>query len=544
MMKHVALIDALPDLVVLVRRDGTLLSHIGGTTLRALCPQHGSEGKPLDSVWPAPVAELIKQVTRRSIANRAPIETEFVNEMVRYEARVTPQGPDRAICVIRPALAAAGDDKDTTRSEATHLDRRGFLRRLKESISVASLNERPFAVAIIQVDGVLDIARVIDTKVSDQVISAAIAKIPPRLGGASATEPPWYMGQFGENFLVLVLESSNRDSIEACVTRVCASLREPVQFGDTIFHLTPYAGVAILGQDAGSPKMLLDHARSAAIEARRAASARVYFFSDTLKLRSLARLDIARELREAIANRDIRLKYTGRHDLATGRLVAWVGYLQWTHPLRGEVRPAEFLSVAESTGLSAALSRSVLECLSADFAAFKSQLEPEVRMSFGALRHHILGDTFCGEIKDFLAAGAMPAKRLELRVAERSFVTQDVGAWQSLADLGVQLTVDELGRKISSFDLMARAPLWGLQLDRSWVSALDYDAAAHKVCRAAIRVAAALGLVPIATGIDDAHQRDLLLDFGCRQGLGDFYGAEDVALLPSSAPAARRQKVK
>jgi EAL domain-containing protein (putative c-di-GMP-specific phosphodiesterase class I) len=321
-------------------------------------------------------------------------------------------------------------------------------------------------------------------------------------------------------------------------------LRGPVQFGDAIFHLTPYAGVAILGQDAGSPKMLLDHARSAAIEARRAASARVYFFSDTLKLRSLARLDIARELREAIENRDIRLKYTGRHDLATGRLVAWVGYLQWTHPLRGEVRPAEFLSVAESTGLSAALSRSVLECLSADFAAFKSQLAPEVRMSFGALRHHIIGDTFCGEIKDFLAAGAMPAERLELRVAERSFVTQDVGAWQSLADLGVQLTVDELGRKISSLDLMARAPLWGLQLDRSWVSALDYDAAAHKVCRAAIRVAAALGLVPIATGIDDAHQRDLLLDFGCRQGLGDFYGAEDAALLPSSARAARRQKVK
>jgi EAL domain-containing protein (putative c-di-GMP-specific phosphodiesterase class I) len=321
-------------------------------------------------------------------------------------------------------------------------------------------------------------------------------------------------------------------------------LRDPVQFGDAIFHLTPYAGVAILGQDAGSPKALLDHARAAATEARRSGSTRVFFFSDTLKLRSLARLDIARELRDAIANRDLRLRYTGRHDLATGRLVALVGYLQWMHPLRGEVRPAEFLGVAETTGLSAALSRSILECLRDDFARFKSRVDPEVRISFGALRHHVLAHNFCAEIKDFLGEGAVGPERLELRIAERSFVTQDVGTWRSLADLGVQLTVDELGRKMSSLDLLARAPLWGLQLDRAWATALSYDTAAVKVCRAAVSVAAALGLTPIATGVDDEQQRDLFLSFGCQQGLGDLYAASDAALLSVSAPAERKQKVK
>ena len=97
--------------------------------------------------------------------------------------------------------------------------------------------------------------------------------------------------------------------------------------------------------------MLLDHARAAAAEARRAASRDVFFFSDTLQLRSLARIDIARELREAIANRAIRLRYMGRHELATGRRVAWVGYVRWLHPLRGEIRPSEFLRVAQTTGL-------------------------------------------------------------------------------------------------------------------------------------------------------------------------------------------------
>lgn len=532
------MIDTLPDLALLVRRDGVLLSYVGGCSVQSLCPANGSQGQNLESVWPAAIAEIIKQLTRRAIAIREPAEAEFTDGAARYEARAIPQSPDRVICTIRLSLAATDSANPTTRAgaPATHLDRRGFLRRLKESMSVASLKEQPLAVAIVRVDGVLDISQVIDSKVSDQVIGTAIRRIPQRPEDSSGNEPPWYMGQFAENLLVVVFDSSNRDLIEACVTRLCANLREPIQFGDAVFHLTPYAGVAILGQDALSPKTLLDHARAAAIEARRSGSARIYFFSDTLKLRSLARLDIARELRDAITNRDVRLRYAGRHDLATGRLVALVGYLQWMHPLRGEVRPAEFLSVAETTGLSAALSRSVLQCLRDDFAMFESQFEADVRISFGALRHHILADNFFAEIRDFLAQNAVPPERLELRIAERSYVTQEVGLWHSLAGLGVQLTVDEVGRKMSSLDLLARAPLWGMQLDRSWVASLEHDPAALKVCRAAISVAMSLGLTPIATGIDDARQRDALLALGCRQGLGDLYEAADATILACLAP--------
>jgi EAL domain-containing protein (putative c-di-GMP-specific phosphodiesterase class I)/GGDEF domain-containing protein len=544
MKTRLALVDALPDLVLLVRRDGILLSYAGGCDVQPLRPASGSEGKSLESLWPADVAELVKQLTRRAIASRGATAAEFTDSTTRYEARVTPQGPDRAICVIRASLATISDGKTATRDDvpATHLDRRGFLRRLKESMAVASLKERPLAVAIVRVDGVLDISQVIDSKVSDEVISTAIRRIPKRPEGATGNEPPWYMGQFAENLLVLVLDSSNRDLIEACVTRLCESLRDPIRFGDAVFHLTSYAGVAILGQDATSPNTLLDHARASAIEARRSGSARVHFFSDTLKLRSLARLDIARELRDAITNRDLRLRYTGRHDLATGRLVALVGYLQWTHPLRGEVRPTEFLSVAETTGLGAALSRSVLHQLRDDFATFKSQCEPHVRISFGALRHHVLNESFFAEIRDFLGEDAIPPERLELRIAERSYVTQDVRVWQSLASLGVQLTVDEVGRNMSSLDLLARAPLWGLQLDRSWVTALEHDAAAIKVCRAAVSIATALGLTPIATGVDEVRQRDALLALGFRQGLGDLYGSVDATILASPAPAARKRK--
>ena len=336
------------------------------------------------------------------------------------------------------------------------------------------------------------------------------------------------------------MHSANREVIEACVASVGASLREPIVVGDAEFHLTPYAGVGILGVDASNPRVLLDHARAAAAEARRAASKNVFFFSDTLQLKSLARIDIARELRDAIASRAIRLRYTGRHDLRTGRKVAWVGYVRWLHPLRGEIRPAEFLRVAQTTGLATSLSRSVLEHLPADFAALSAQSPADVRISLGALRDHVLHEDFVADLNRFLSDAAVPPERFELRVAEKVFVARDSADFRSLHRLGVQFVVDEVGRGAGSLASLARAPIWGLQLDRAWVSALRSDVVAHNVCRAGIAMAAALGLTPIATGVDDEAQRAALLDLGCRYGIGDLYGSLDAAMtaLPPMAESA------
>jgi EAL domain-containing protein (putative c-di-GMP-specific phosphodiesterase class I) len=293
--------------------------------------------------------------------------------------------------------------------------------------------------------------------------------------------------------------------------------------------LTPYAGVSLLGADGSSPRSLLDKARSAASEARRENSDRIRFFTDTLKLRSLARLDVARELREAIASRDIRLRYIGRHDLASGRLVAQVGYLRWHHGLRGELPPAEFLGMAETTGLATLLSRSLLDGLRDDFEALAAELPADARLSFGPLRHHLLQDGFVDDVSRMLGKGGLPASRLEIRISERTFAVMNLSLYQELQRLGVQIVIDEMGRGFGSLDRLARAPIWGLQLDRAWVTALRIDNVAFRVCRAGISAAIALGVTPIATGVDDAAQREALLQLGCRHGSGDLYSDREQA---------------
>lgn len=517
----------LPELAILLRRDGVVLEHLGGEAVRQLRLTEADAGKTLRGLWGEESAATVMQAVRRAIADRSSADVRLQLGESPYDLRITPQGPDRAICVLRVTEGRSSGETPgrADGSVPACFDRRGFLRRFEAAMATAALREKPTAVAGIYVDGLLEIARVVDEGVADQVLMRAVARLAPETvkDAPKSDEPAWCMGQLSEDFLALLIESADRDAIDQCVGRICAKLRAPVAVGSATFHLTPYAGVAILGQDAATPKSLLDHARAAAAEAKGSGTQGVCFFTDTLKLRSLARLDVARELRDAIENRELRLRFVGRHDLASGQLVAHVGYLSWLHPLRGAVRPGEFLRVAEATGLSRSVSRAAFDCLRGDYPRLAGHADSGVRFSIGPLRHHLLDRDFTPDVFRFLKDVAMPADRLELRISERAFLAMDPKALTRIRDQGVQLVVDEVGREISSFHRLARGPLSGLQLDRSWASTLRSDSVALKVCRAGIAVAAALGLTPIATGVDDADQRTALLGLGCRQGLGDYF---------------------
>jgi predicted signal transduction protein with EAL and GGDEF domain len=519
-----ALIGLLPDLVMLMRRDGRILAAGGGHAVAELRPNlsDSSGGEP---GWSETTRTLVTQLVRRSISQRSTVEARFHEAGRPYDIRATAQGPDRAVVVIRRVLSEATDDATDSTGERARpqLDRRGFMRRVKEAVTLASLREKSLAVAVLHIEGITDIAQIIAARVSEQVLNAAILRLSAFEGLGLDAGPAWHLGQIGENSLALLIESDDRAAIETCVAQICDRLREPVTIGDAEFRLTIYAGVGIQGLDASSPRLLLDHARAASAEARRAASSDVRFFSDTIQLRSLARLDMARELRDAIANREIGIRYLGRHDLRTGRVVAWVGYLKWEHRLRGEIRPSEFLRIAESTGLSVPLSRAALEAFCADFG--KRRWEGDARISFGALRDHVFHEEFLTDIEAVLREGKVPAERLELRISEKAFIACDPTTVRPLRKKGVQLVVDEVGRDMGSLASLARAPLWGLQLDRSWTTAIRSDDVAQLVCRAGLSVANALGFAPIATGVDSAAQRDALLEIGFRYGLGDLYAA-------------------
>lgn len=526
-----ALISAVPDLVAFIRRDGIILNHLGGRALGALGQAPDIDGQHVEAVWPPQVASLVLQLMRRALRSRSNTTARFVEQGSEYEARVGADGPDRVLCVLRNLTAEdpAARGGRTAEHESAGLARRGFLSRFKQAVADATLRDSPLAVCVIHLEGLTDIARTIDFNISEQLATTLLRRLPQPGAGSGAGQMGWYLGQLADGVIAAVVTgSTERDAITDVVTALCNSLQQPVSIGDAEFCLTPHAGVAILGADASAANPLLEHARAAALESRRAQGPGIHFYSDTLRLRSLARLDVAHELREAVASREVRLRYVGRHELVSGRLTGVVAYLTWLHPLRGPVRPAEFIPIAEHTGLAPVLSRAVLSQLQDDWELLRGRVGGGVRISFSALRHHLAGDTFAQDIGALFKSGCLTPEQLELRISERTLprVTGCEKTLGRLARAGVRLVIDEVGAGASSLASLARFPIHALQLDRSCVVAADEHLAALKVCRATIALARALELTPIATGVDDEQRRGQLAALGCEEGLGDLYRDE------------------
>jgi predicted signal transduction protein with EAL and GGDEF domain len=533
-------LEGYPDLFALIRRDGVLIGFSGGKGVPGLKPARTAVGERLESFWSESVARVIRQLVKQAISSRGSHDAVFSEGDDTYEARVNAQGPDRAMCVIRqPTVSATEETVATGRFDiiAAHQDRRNFLRRFQESLSMATLREQATAVAVIHIDGVADLSRIMDSQIAEQVMSAALSRIIQRRAESPERELSWYAGQLSESQIVLVLMSRERERIEALVDQQCAALREPIRIGDSEFRVQPHAGVAIWGPDATSPRRLLKNARAAAAEARRSGSGAVAFFSDTVRLRSLARMDIAQELRTAIGERSLTLRYLARRDLASGELTAAVGYLRWVHPLRGEVPAAEFLALAEASGLAGDLSRIALKCVIEDWPALRALGHERMRVSVGPLRQHILDEGFLNDVADLLKDGSLPAANLEIRISERALFACDTALLKAAQALGVTLIVDEVGRGISSFDVLAHAPLTALQLDRSWVTDLPASEVNMKICRAGFGLATALGLKSIARGVDNDAQRDALVAMGCGEGIGELFGELAVSRPAEAVPA-------
>jgi predicted signal transduction protein with EAL and GGDEF domain len=537
-MSDDSLIEAMPDFVAFLGRDGVVLRHLGGRHLGIRSADQPLAGRHPEELWDDETGQRIRQIVRRALATRGSESLSFSQQGRMFEARISAHGRDRVVCVIRESSPATVEgEREGVRSGA--VERRAFFTLLQSEIADATLRERRLALCMVHVDGINDIGDLIDHAIGQQVVDTLLARLGPD-DSAGVAGSAWRVARIGDGVIGLIaLEFADRGALRDLAQEFARRLREPVPIGDAQFSVRPAIGIAVLGDDATQPKPLLDHAQTAMLEARRNEDGGVHFYSDTLKLRSLARLDFQRELREAIANDTFALRYAARCDLADARVAAINAYLRWPSELRHDIKPAEFLPVAESTGLALDLSRWALRRLRRDAPALRVLGRGDFRISFGALRQHFASEALLEDVRAWIATGEIQASELELRLSERVLagLSSPGRALRPFTDLGVRLVVDEFGRGVSSLPRLARMPLWGLQLDRGLAIAARDDAVAGRAAVAALAVARSLELTAIVSGIDTPDDLLRWQAQGATQGLGDHFGA---ALRSASGSAARR----
>jgi EAL domain-containing protein (putative c-di-GMP-specific phosphodiesterase class I) len=262
--------------------------------------------------------------------------------------------------------------------------------------------------------------------------------------------------------------------------------------------------------------------------AKRRGGARYELHDADLATEAERRQRLEHELRTALERRELVLHYQPKVELRAGRIARMEALVRWQHPERGLLLPAEFIGLAEETGLIVPLGRWVLETAYAQAAEWQYRYpdDPPLAVCANVSAREFWETGWVEQVEGVLRATGLDPRGAQLELTE-SVLAEDlevVGATLGrLKRLGVQLSIDDFGMGYSGLNSLRHLPLDILKLDKSFVAGMVEDARDLAIVRAAIALADALGLQTQAEGIETADQAKVLLELGCEVGQGYFF---------------------
>lgn len=354
----------------------------------------------------------------------------------------------------------------------------------------------------------------------------------------------------GDEFAVVVVEATV-DQVVEVAARIQAALQTPVQAGAQQCWVGTSIGIRMAepvrsgtGGPALTAEVLLRDADTAMYAAKSRGRGGVQFFEPTMHETALSRVRLAEELRSAITDGQLQLRYQPVVELGGGRLVGVEALVRWLHPVRGLLAPDQFIGVAEDTGLVVALDDWVLDTVVAQTARWRAGVlgsdEFAVHVNISPLE--LRSPAFADDVLARLVRSGATAEDLLLEVAETQLLGEDPQAMRALEKLraaGVGVAIDDFGVGYSSIGYIRRLFVDIIKIDRSLITRVDTDPQQHRVAAAILALVDAFGLAAVAEGVETTAQAECLHALGCRYGQGYLWGrpvtaAEMTAILSRS----------
>jgi EAL domain-containing protein (putative c-di-GMP-specific phosphodiesterase class I)/GGDEF domain-containing protein len=542
-----ALARSLPDLALIVRRDGVILSCVGGHAVRGLnIAEDQIPGRSVHDLWPETMANHVLQTVRRILKTRKPAQQRYQDGEVKLEMRFQVQGFDRALVVCRDLGqgASSNDSGLYEKSGGTMLPHRdGFEKSLRMALDMAALREDTVGVALVHIGGYSTYQRVFDSALANRLMEEAAKVIQENLPEGRANLPR--VARISDDVIgVLLTDIRSRADADAAIDRMAKALKHPVDLDGQIFQLAPQVGVTLSGADGARAGELIERALTTLDAGRRQDGERaVTFYSDTLRLASLTRLDWQQELTQAIQKDELELHYQPRLLLATREIVAVEAFLRWPHKIRGLVPTSEFLPIAELSGLSVQLGRWVLRRACRDLATLAQRGYPSLRVSVNVARQYLSAESLAEDVNGAAREAGIEPSHLDLEITEQMLSTgrNGLAALHQLRGQGVRVLIDDFGTGYVSLGRLRNSPLDGIMIDRSFVEEVGHDHEARAVCRAAIALGLAFGLRIVAEGIETEAQAQFLVAEQCHEGQGHLFATATplATLLDKILPAGK-----
>jgi diguanylate cyclase (GGDEF)-like protein len=308
----------------------------------------------------------------------------------------------------------------------------------------------------------------------------------------------------------------------ALAARVVEALSIPFDLGDHHVVIGASVGIAIAPDDGNDADQLLKNADMALYRAKSDGRGGFHFFEPEMDAKAQARRILEIDLRKAIAAAEFEVFYQPIVNLAENRISGFEALLRWNHPTRGRVSPADFIPLAEETGLIVAIGEWVIRQACAEAGTWPSDLRVAVNVSPVQFRNKSL----VSAVMSALAASGLRSDRLELEITEAVLMhTNDatLAALHQLRSLGVRISMDDFGTGYSSLSYLRSFPFDKIKIDQSFVRDLTEKPDSIAIIRAVAGLGHSFGMTTTAEGVETQEQLDQMRAEGCTEVQGYFY---------------------
>ncbi|HSH97549.1 MAG: EAL domain-containing protein [Methylophilaceae bacterium] len=407
-------------------------------------------------------------------------------------------------------------------------NRRLFREKMEHEIIRSQRDGLPMAILFIDLDRFKEVNDTLGHDMGDVLLIEASKRIK---NAVRESDTVARLG--GDEFTIIIPDLHEHTNVERIAHNILHSLSQPFALSDDMSYVSGSIGITFYPDDATEIDELLKNADQAMYAAKENGRNRFHYFTADMQKSAQSRIRLANDLRVALARNELLLHYQPIVELSTGNIFKAEALLRWQHPKHGLVSPAEFIPIAEDTGLIVAIGDWVFEEAAKQALLWRVSHDPEFQISVNKspVQFRNNGEASVDWIAQLLDL-KLPGHGIVIEITEGLLLDAASDVTTRLLqyrDAGIQVAIDDFGTGYSSLSYLKKFDIDYLKIDQSFVRNLKLNSNDMALCEAIIVMAHKLGIKVIAEGIETEEQRQLLIQAGCDFGQGYLFSRPVIA---------------
>jgi len=399
-------------------------------------------------------------------------------------------------------------------------NRMRFTEKLEEMVHRAKQKREPLAILVIDLDRFMIINDSLGHSAGDFVLKQLAERLHTHMPTGA------YLARFsGDTFTLLLTEDVSIDLTTKWAREFQRLISLPLSYQNQEFMVTASIGVSSFPEDGFDEHTLLKNADIAMNRSKSQGGNKITYYSTGMNDQAMVRMELESYLRKALQKNEFHLYYQPLMDLKSGEITCIEALIRWQHPLIGLVSPAQFIPLAEETGLIEEIGAWVLTTACVQTKYWQQNGFPNLGISVNVSAYQFQQHTFLSKVMEALHVSRLAPASLSLELTE-SAMLKDIGysisIMKSLQELGVKVSMDDFGTGYSSLSYLRNLPIDTLKIDQSFIKHLHDDPSNIAIVKAIITMGQGLAVSIVAEGVETHEQMNILRDLDCHYAQGYY----------------------